>query len=76
METTEDDQAWKGRLRCLTRICKVSALGQSVWITTSREMLQTGELGRMMHDDAVVGVTSNLTIFQKAISWATATTPS
>jgi transaldolase len=31
-------------------------------------MLQTGELERMMRDDAVVGVTSNPTIFQKAIS--------
>jgi transaldolase len=48
---------------------KVSALGQSVWIDyLSREMLQTGELERMMRDDAVVGVTSNPTIFQKAIS--------
>jgi transaldolase len=48
---------------------KVAALGQSVWIDyLSREMLQTGELERMMRDDAVVGVTSNPTIFQKAIS--------
>jgi transaldolase len=48
---------------------KLSALGQSVWIDyLSREMLQTGELERMMRDDAVVGVTSNPTIFQKAIS--------
>jgi transaldolase len=31
-------------------------------------MLQTGELEGMMRDDAVVGVTSNPTIFQKAIS--------
>src|SRR5205823_4339634 len=34
----------------------------------SREMLQTGGLERLMRDDAVVGVTSNPTIFQKAIS--------
>jgi transaldolase len=48
---------------------KLSALGQSVWIDyLSREMLQTGELERKMRDDAVVGVTSNPTIFQKAIS--------
>jgi transaldolase len=48
---------------------KLSALGQSVWIDyLSREMLQTGELERMLRDDAVVGVTSNPTIFQKAIS--------
>jgi transaldolase len=48
---------------------KLSALGQSVWIDyLSRDMLETGKLERMMHDDAVVGVTSNPTIFQKAIA--------
>ena len=48
---------------------KLSALGQSVWIDyLSRDLLKTGELARMMQDDAVVGVTSNPTIFQKAIS--------
>src|SRR5919202_6145294 len=48
---------------------KLSALGQSVWIDyLSRDLLQTGELARMMKEDAVVGVTSNPTIFQKAIS--------
>ena len=52
-----------------SRLHKLSELGQSVWIDfLSREMLQAGELERMMHDDAVVGVTSNPTIFQKAIS--------
>ena len=48
---------------------KLSALGQSVWIDyLSRELLQTGKLERMMREDAVVGVTSNPTIFQKAIA--------
>jgi transaldolase len=48
---------------------KLSALGQSVWIDfLSRELLETGKLARMMSEDAVVGVTSNPTIFQKAIS--------
>jgi transaldolase len=48
---------------------KLSALGQSVWIDfLSRELLETGKLERMMSHDAVVGVTSNPTIFQKAIS--------
>jgi transaldolase len=51
---------------------KLSALGQSVWIDyLSRDLLQTGELARMMREDAVVGVTSNPTIFQKAISQGT-----
>src|SRR5918911_4606074 len=48
---------------------KLSAKGVSVWIDyLSRDLLQTGELARMMREDAVVGVTSNPTIFQKAIS--------
>jgi transaldolase len=48
---------------------KLSARGQSVWIDyLSRDMLEEGELERMMREDAVVGVTSNPTIFQKAIS--------
>jgi transaldolase len=51
---------------------KLSALGQSVWIDyLSRDLLHTGELKRMLRDDAVVGVTSNPTIFQKAISQGT-----
>ena len=34
----------------------------------SREMLDTGELERLLEEDAVVGVTSNPTIFEKALS--------
>jgi transaldolase len=52
-----------------SRLHRLSALGQSVWIDyLSRDLLRTGELERMMREDAVVGVTSNPTIFQKAIS--------
>jgi transaldolase len=52
-----------------SRLHQLSALGQSVWIDfLSRQMLQSGKLAEMMEEDAVVGVTSNPTIFQKAIS--------
>jgi transaldolase len=52
-----------------SRLDKLSARGQSVWIDyLSRDLLETGALKRMMDEDAVVGVTSNPTIFQKAIS--------
>src|SRR5918911_471631 len=52
---------------------RLSELGQSVWIDyLSRDLLHSGELERMMREDAVVGVTSNPTIFQKAISQGTA----
>ena len=48
---------------------KLSKRGVSVWIDyLSRDMLEQGELARMMKEDAVVGLTSNPTIFQKAIS--------
>jgi transaldolase len=47
----------------------LSARGQSVWIDSlSRHMLDSGELEKLMRDDAVVGQTTNPTIFQKAIS--------
>jgi transaldolase len=52
-----------------SRLHRLAEYGQSVWIDfLSRDMLRNGELERRMRDDAVVGVTSNPTIFQKAIS--------
>ena len=52
-----------------SRLHQLSALGQSVWIDfLSRDMLRSGELARLHEEDAVVGVTSNPTIFQKAIA--------
>jgi transaldolase len=48
---------------------ELSEQGVSVWFDTlSRELLETGELERMTREDAVVGVTSNPTIFQKALA--------
>jgi transaldolase len=52
-----------------SRLHRLAEYGQSVWIDfLSRDMIRNGELERRMRDDAVVGVTSNPTIFQKAIS--------
>jgi len=52
-----------------TPLQQLAEYGQSVWIDyLSRQLLHAGELERMMREDAVVGVTSNPTIFQKAIS--------
>jgi transaldolase len=52
-----------------SRLHELSAHGVSVWVDSlSREMLDTGELARLMEEDAVVGVTSNPTIFEKALS--------
>jgi transaldolase len=52
-----------------SRLHELTELGQSVWIDSlSREWLRTGELKRLMEEDAVTGVTSNPTIFQKAMA--------
>ena len=52
-----------------SRLHQLSELGQSVWIDyLSRDLIHQGELERMTEEDAVVGITSNPTIFQKAIS--------
>jgi transaldolase len=52
-----------------SRLHRLSALGQSVWIDyLSRDLLHSGGLAQKMEEDAVTGVTSNPTIFQKAIS--------
>ena len=52
-----------------SRLHRLSELGQSVWIDfLSRNLLESGALARAIADDAVVGVTSNPTIFAKALS--------
>jgi transaldolase len=52
-----------------SRLHELNETGVSPWIDSlSREMLETGELARLMKEDSVVGVTSNPTIFQKALA--------
>lgn len=52
-----------------SRLHRLSTLGQSVWIDfLSRELLDSGALARAVEADAVVGVTSNPTIFANALS--------
>ena len=56
-----------------SRLHELTQRGQSVWFDTlSRDLIHSGELARMMEEDAVTGVTSNPTIFQKALSQGTA----
>ncbi|HEY6088894.1 MAG TPA: transaldolase [Gemmatimonadaceae bacterium] len=43
--------------------------GQSIWLDSiDRRMLQDGELDRRIREDALTGMTSNPTIFQKALA--------
>jgi transaldolase len=53
----------------MTRLQQLTALGQSVWLDNlSRDLLQSGGLARAIAEDAVVGVTSNPSIFAKALA--------
>ena len=48
---------------------QLSQLGQSVWVDfLARHALQDGTIERFMREDAVVGLTSNPTIFEQAIA--------
>ena len=50
------------------RLHEIEAQGTAVWIDTlSRELLDEGTLERLIADDGVTGVTSNPTIFKKAM---------
>ncbi|MDQ3995235.1 MAG: transaldolase [Actinomycetota bacterium] len=52
-----------------SRLHDLHEVGQSPWIDfLSRDLLQSGGLERMIDEDSIRGVTSNPTIFQKAIS--------
>jgi transaldolase len=48
---------------------QVAELGQSIWIDSlSRAWLKSGSLAKWIEEDALTGVTSNPTIFQKAMA--------
>ena len=48
---------------------QLAARGQSIWIDLlSRELVQSGDLQRLLDDKSVTGLTSNPSIFQKAIA--------
>ncbi len=52
-----------------TRLAEVYALGQSPWCdNVSRDQIQAGTFQRLIEQDAIVGVTSNPSIFQKAMT--------
>jgi transaldolase len=50
------------------RLREIEALGQAVWIDNiNRELLDDGILRRLVEEDGISGVTSNPTIFEKAM---------
>jgi len=51
------------------RLLELHEVGQSIWLDSiDRRMLHDGELDRRIRDDALTGMTSNPTIFQKALA--------
>jgi transaldolase len=53
----------------LSPLHRLSAFGQGVWVDfLSRGSIREGHLKSLMEDDAVVGATSNPTIFEKAMT--------
>ena len=56
-----------------SRLQKLHAAGQSVWLDyIDRTILTNGSLTRQIEDDALTGMTSNPTIFEKALATGTA----
>lgn len=50
-------------------LLKLRSFGQSIWLDyIRRRMLVSGELGRLIKEDGLAGVTSNPSIFEKAIA--------
>jgi transaldolase len=53
-------------------LLKLSTFGQSVWLDyIRRQMIESGELKKLIDADGLKGVTSNPAIFQKAIAGST-----
>ena len=51
------------------RLRQLHALGQSVWLDyIDRTLLRDGSLQRLIRDDALMGMTSNPSIFEKALA--------
>ena len=53
----------------MNKLKEITSRGQSIWFDDlTRELLSSGELGRLVTEDAVTGVTTNPTILARAIS--------
>ncbi len=57
----------------MSRVRRLRELGQSVWLDyVDRRLLASREMNRMIAEDGLAGMTSNPTIFQKAIAGSAA----
>ncbi len=52
-------------------VYQIKNFGQSIWYDNiERSILTSGKLEKMVEEDGICGVTSNPTIFEKAITWS------
>jgi transaldolase len=57
----------------MSRLAKLNEEGQSIWLDNiDRTMLHNGDLERRIAEDSLTGMTSNPTIFEKALAEGTA----
>jgi transaldolase len=64
----EDWDGREGKMKA-ELLQKLREIGQSFWLDNlSRNLIDSGELKRLITEDGITGITSNPTIFQKAIS--------
>ncbi len=55
----------------MSRLREITALGQAVWINNlNRALIEDGHLRRLIDEDGLSGVTSNPSIFEKAMGAA------
>ncbi len=53
----------------MSKLAEIKQYGQKVWLDNlSRELLQSGQLSKLIQEDNIAGVTSNPSIFHKAIA--------
>ncbi|HEY1527436.1 MAG TPA: transaldolase [Candidatus Angelobacter sp.] len=69
--TTPEKQA-QSSTRTKNPLLELQALGQSVWLDyIRRDLITSGELKRLIDNDGLRGITSNPSIFEKAIAGST-----
>jgi transaldolase len=62
----------RGRRKTMNSLKQLGDFGQSIWLDyIRRDLITSGEFRRLVEDDGVRGVTSNPTIFDKAIAAGT-----
>ena len=69
--TTQEKKAQRAKAT-QNPLLELQTLGQSVWLDyIRRNLITSGELKRLIDNDGLCGITSNPSIFEKAIAGST-----